>query len=124
MDVSLIDILKLLLILLVLFIGSKIYEFIYIPWSYRRLYGKYPNVTMADKFYPLYGDVKLIQHNVASGKACFDHYYQEALEKGEEIDIRLTQIGPATRLELCSIKAFKEFEKLFPQHFALPPSKL
>ena len=114
MDLCFLDVVKLLLILLLLFIGSTIYEFLYKPWSYRRFYSKYPNISMADKFYPMLGDVKLIQQNVTNGKAGFHHFIEEAIEKGEEIDIRLTQMGPVTRFEPCSIKAFKEFEKLVP----------
>ena len=114
MDLCFLDVVKLLLILLLLFVGSTIYEFLYKPWSYRRFYSKYPNISMADKFYPMLGDVKLIQQNVTNGKAGFHHFIEEAIEKGEEIDIRLTQMGPVTRFEPCSIKAFKEFEKLVP----------
>ena len=114
MDLSITNILTLVLILVVLFVVSKVYEFVYVPWSYRRLYKKYPNVMMTSKFYPLLGDVKLIQQNVSSGKGSFYHFYEEALEHAEKIDIRLTQIGPVTRLEACSIKALKEFEKLVP----------
>ena len=68
MDLSITNILTLVLILVVLFVVSKVYEFVYVPWSYRRLYKKYPNVMMTSKFYPLLGEVKLIQQNVSSGK--------------------------------------------------------
>ena len=90
-----------------------VYQFVYLPWKVRKRYSKYKNVTMADKFYPFLGDLAVWNKNEAKGKGKFQHFIDESLsEKG--YDIRLTQLGPESVIEACSVKALDEFEKLLP----------
>ena len=60
---------KLLILLVLLFIARAIYLFIYIPWSVRQRYSKYPNVFMAEKFHPMLGDTAIMKKCVAEKKA-------------------------------------------------------
>ena len=67
---------------------------------------------MVEKFYPVLGEVKLIGENLKLNKPELYHHYLDADSKGSSADIRLTQFGPIQKLDICSVKAINEFEKL------------
>ena len=54
---------KILMLFAFIMIGKIVYEFVYIPYRYRAIYGKYKNVKMTDKFYPFLGDIRLVMQN-------------------------------------------------------------
>ena len=104
---------KILFYVFIAFICKTLYQFVYLPWKARKRYSKYKNVAMADKFYPFQGDLAIWNQNDARGNGKFQHFIDEALsEKG--YDIRLTQLGPESVIDVCSVKALDEFEKLVP----------
>ena len=51
---------KVLLLIIILYILSILYKFIYLPWRIRNKYKQYPNVAMNKKFTPMLGDVATI----------------------------------------------------------------
>ena len=108
------NLLYLALILILVFILNFVYSFIYKPWRARLKYSKYPNVTMTEKYYPMLGEIKLLNENSAQNKPVLHHYYKDSNKKGDKIDLRLTQFGAFHRIEAISPKAIDEFEKLIP----------
>ena len=109
------NVLKLLLILSISFICDFIYKFIYEPWRVRKKYLKYPNVTAADKFHPLLGDIKVINENLKHKKWKMQNWVDDVIE-GKQADLRLFQIGNESNIHIVSTKALEEFEKAVP-HF-------
>ena len=113
-DLSTVYMLIKILMLFVLFmIGKIVYEFVYIPYRYRAIYGKYKNVKMTDKFYPFLGDIRLVMQNEQNNESKFHHFFEESLQN-EGKDIRLFNLGSKTALEVISTKAMDELEKLVP----------
>ena len=93
----------------IVFILYKMYEFIYLPWVVWRKYKKYPNVSVRDQFYPMLGDVAILQKNEAENKFRF-HNYIEMILSNRNLDFKLAQMGPLTVFDVCSPKALHEFE--------------
>ena len=54
---------KVLLLIIILYILSILYKFIYQPWRMRNKYKQYKNVAMNKKFIPMFGDVSTILKN-------------------------------------------------------------
>ena len=65
-----------------------VYWHIYCPYKKRKYFKKYSNVKMADKFYPILGDVVLCNENFKNGNGAFHHYIQETADD-PNIDSRL-----------------------------------
>ena len=79
----------------------------------RMKYRKFRNVYMTEKYTPFLGDVALIKHNVQQKKSKFHYFINEALHN-KGYDLRITQLASATMIDVCSVKALDEFEKLVP----------
>lgn len=88
------------------------YKALYVPWSLRKYYKKY-NVVMAKDYHPFLGDVALLEQNMANKTGNFTHYVKE-IEENPSADLRFTQLGPECLIELCSVRATTELEKLSP----------
>jgi len=97
-----------------LFLATKLYEFVYLPWKVRQKYKKYPNVGMAEKYHPMLGDIVIINKNEQENKFKMQHYIDDVKSK-PDTDIYISQFGPVTLYEICSPKAFDEFERLVPE---------
>ena len=109
----LLSVTKWFVILLVLIIIWKLYEFLYIPWATRRRYSKYQNFEMIDKYHPMLGDIVEITNNQNENKFKFQHYIEIA-QKKPYLDFYLVQLAQFQYVLLCSIKSFNEFEDLLP----------
>lgn len=72
-------------------LAYKIYEFVYVPYTFRTR--KYPNLNMSEKFYPVIGDLARVVDNDRNKRFEFWHYIEDAINK-KDIDLNLTQIGP------------------------------
>ena len=112
---ALFQLLKYTLIACFLYFLKIVYEFIYRPWRIRQRYKKYKNVIMNKEFYPMLGDLHLIDKNVKENKSAFSHYYTEVLEH-ENCDLRIVQFGADTNMNVISVRAFEEFERHVPKH--------
>ena len=106
--------LKLLGLFVLYYISSLVYSLVVRPYMARKKYSKYSNVTMVDKFYPVLGEAKLFEDNMKLNKPRLHHQYLDSASKGSSIDLRLTQFGPIQKIDICSVKAINEFEKLVP----------
>ena len=106
-------VLKMVLVFVLLIVLKALYEYIYRPLKYRARYGKYQNVIMTNKFVPLLGDLSLVIQNEKDHKSKFHHNIEDSLEN-KGFDIQLFILGSYVYLDLCSMKAFDEFEKLVP----------
>ena len=105
--------LKIVLLFLVFIVCKTLYEYVYIPLKYRFRYSKYKNVHMAEKFVPLLGDISLMIQNDKDKKSKFHHFIDESLER-KGYDLRLVALGSNIFIDVCSIKALDEAEKLIP----------
>ena len=106
-------ILKLCGLFVIYVVVKVVYEYVYKPMKARYQYGKYPNVHMTKTFIPLLGDISLMLQNDKEKKSKFHHFIDESLES-KGYDIRLVVVGSYIFLDLCSIKALDEAEKLIP----------
>ena len=70
---------------------------------------------MTEKFYPMLGDLYLIDQNVKAKKAAFNHYFTEAIEHKDK-DLRIVQFGADININVLSVQAFEEFEKAVPKY--------
>ena len=105
---------KFLSLIFLYMVTNLVYLLIFKPYMARKRYSKYKNVTMADKFYPIAGEAKLFEENSKLRKPNLHHYYMDAVSKGSSVDLRLTQYGPIQKIDVLSVKALNEFEKLVP----------
>ena len=105
--------LKIIGLLLLAFLVKTLYDFVYKPWRNRVRFGKHKNVAMVDKFYPFLGDLAVINSNEEQKNSKFSHYIRESLSN-KGYDLRLNQMGPETIIDVCSIRALDEMEKLIP----------
>lgn len=69
---------------------------------------------MTEKYYPLIGDILLINKNEKENKFKLQHYVDNAISK-PETDIYISQFGSLTLYNMCSPQAFDEFERLVPE---------
>ena len=105
--------LKVIGLLFLVFVIKTLYDFVYKPWMARARFKKYKNVAMVDKFYPFEGDLAVINKNEEQRNSKFYHYIRESLSN-KGYDLRLNQMGPETIIDVCSIQGLEEIEKLIP----------
>ena len=104
---------KLLVSVIVLYVIKLLYEYIYLPIRVRIKYSKYENVFMYEKYIPFLGEIAVVKSNEKEKKGKFHHFIQESLQNRNH-DIRVTQLAAYTIIDVCSVQALDEFEKLVP----------
>ena len=104
---------KLLVSVIVLYVIKLLYEYIYLPIRVRIKYSKYENVFMYEKYIPFLGEIAVVKSNEKEKKGKFYHFIQESLQNKNH-DIRVTQLAAYTIIDVCSVQALDEFEKLVP----------
>ena len=107
------EITKYVLFVLIAYMVYFTYEFIVKPFMYRKMYQKYPNVKIADKFIPVLGDTAYAIQNVRSNR----HMVWEHIKNGVEnpdCDIKFITRGPEIRYLMTSPEAIKQFINLIP----------
>lgn len=90
-----------------------LYRLLYLPWKARRHFSKYKNVDMIENYIPFLGDLKTILDYRRDNKFQFYFVEETALNKPDK-DLRLTILGANITLDVITIKAQDEFEKLVP----------
>ena len=100
------------ILIFVVYLFYLAYYSAWVPWWFRRRYKKYKNLKMTDKFY-FKGDLKITNQNENAKKFKFQHFIDYSLSF-PNTDIILVQIGTRFYFDLCSPKAFREFNLLVP----------
>ena len=68
---------------------------------------------MYEKYIPFLGEIAVVKSNEKEKKGKFHHFIQESLQNKNH-DIRVTQLAAYTIIDVCSVQALDEFEKLVP----------
>ena len=68
---------------------------------------------MTKKYYPLLGDIAIMQQAERENKFRMQYYIDAALER-TDVDLVLTQVGNHIEIDPVSVKALEEFESLVP----------
>ena len=68
---------------------------------------------MAERFVPMLGDLSSVVQNQKENKSKFHHFIDESLEN-RQFDLRLLIVGSLVFLDVCSIQALDELERLIP----------
>ena len=89
------------------------YEFVVKPFMYRKMYQRYPNVKMTEKFIPVLGDAAIAIQNVRSNRYMMWGHIKNGLEN-PDCDIKFVTRGSEIRYFMTSPEAIKQFIDLIP----------
>lgn len=106
--------LKYLLVAIAATVVYCLYIYIYKPYRTWSHFKKYDNVEVTSKFYPVLGNYALMKKRIQNKEYQFWDYNDTVINRPHK-DMILFQFGTQCNVDLLTIRAVEEFDKLVPE---------